>query len=234
MKATLVFDFDSTLIANETLDILAELVCSERREVGHTDADLAHIPKEIAAITDMGMNGEIDLRESFARRFALLQPTRAQIAKLADMLATQLAPSVAANIEFFKTHAEQIYVVSGSFRESVLPTTRMLGIADNHVFGNVILYDEHDVAVGVDPRIPTSHSGGKADVIAAIRATTPNLALPILMIGDGMSDANAKKPGVAADLFFAYTEVVSRPAVVALADRVCSSLQDVIDFKVEP
>jgi phosphoserine phosphatase len=104
----------------------------------------------------------------------------------------------------------------------------MLGIADNHVFGNVLLYNEAGVVTGVDPNIPTSHSGGKADVIQAIRDTTPALTLPVIMVGDGMSDANAKKPGIAADLFFAYTEVITRPSVVAQADAVCGSMERVI------
>jgi phosphoserine phosphatase len=168
------------------------------------------------------------LRESFARRFALLQPTRAHIEQLALVLPTYIAQSVSAHADFFARHAEQIYVVTGSFRESVLSTTRILGLNDGHVFGNVLLYDEHDMVVGVDPAIPTSHSGGKADVIQAIRDTTPALVLPIIMVGDGMSDANAKKPGIAADVFYAYTEVISRDAVVVKADAVCTTMNDLL------
>jgi D-3-phosphoglycerate dehydrogenase len=221
LSCTLVFDFDSTLIANETLDILAEIVCAGRR-------DAEEVAAEIARITDMGMNGEIDLRESFARRFALLKPMREHIQLLAERLPTFLAHSVVAHADFLRTHAEHIYVVTGSFRESVLPTTRILGIHDSHVFGNVLLYDESDTVIGVDPHIPTSHSGGKADIIQAIRTTTPNLLLPIVMVGDGISDANAKKPGVAADVFWAYTEVISRPTVVTQADKVAQSMTDII------
>jgi hypothetical protein len=86
LSCTLVFDFDSTLIANETLDILAEIVCAGRR-------DAEEVAAEIARITDMGMNGEIDLRESFARRFALLKPMREHIQLLAERLPTFLAHS---------------------------------------------------------------------------------------------------------------------------------------------
>jgi D-3-phosphoglycerate dehydrogenase len=109
----------------------------------------------------------------------------------------------------------------------MFPVTRALGIADSHVFGNVFLYDDAGTITGIDQRIPTSHTGGKADVIRAIIATTPDLVRPVIMIGDGYSDSLAKAPGTA-DLFYAYTEIVTRESVVARADNVCRSMADVL------
>jgi D-3-phosphoglycerate dehydrogenase / 2-oxoglutarate reductase len=220
LSCTLVFDFDSTLIDTETLELLAEEALR-----GRTDA--ASVLKEVQDITDLGMNGEIPLQESFRRRFALLSLTRAHIEAVTSQIHTHLTPSVVAHSSFFAAHASQVYVVSGGFRECMLPATRLLGITDSHVFGNVFIYDDAGAVMGLDTRIPTCHSGGKADVLRAIVATTQGIVHPVIMVGDGFVDTKAKCDG-GADFFFAYTETIARGPVVALADKVCVSIDEVI------
>jgi D-3-phosphoglycerate dehydrogenase / 2-oxoglutarate reductase len=220
LPATLVFDFDSTLIDDEALEILASYAVRDR-------ADGAEVLAEVRRITDAGMAGELLLEESFKQRFALLSLTRADVEAVTPTILAHMSHSVAQNAAFFATHAVQIYVVSGAFRELMFPVTRALGIPDSHVFGNVFLYDDAGHITGIDQRIPTSHTGGKADVIRAIVSTTPAVVHPVIMIGDGYSDSLAKAPG-AADLFYAYTEIVTRNTVVARADKVCTSMADVL------
>ena len=61
-----VFDVDSTLAAIEGIDALA-----------------AGNP-EIATLTEMAMNGEVALDEVYARRLAILRPSREAIERLGD------------------------------------------------------------------------------------------------------------------------------------------------------
>lgn len=57
-KRLAVFDMDSTLIQQEVIDEIA---------------DFAGIKKEIAAITELAMNGELNFEQSFRRRVHLLK-----------------------------------------------------------------------------------------------------------------------------------------------------------------
>jgi D-3-phosphoglycerate dehydrogenase / 2-oxoglutarate reductase len=221
LPCTLVFDFDSTLIDNETLELLAEIALQY-------NPNKIDILARVAAITDRGMNGEISLEQGFRERFSLLSLTRAHVLQVTELLPQHLTTATRESAAFFRTHAAQIYVVSGGFRECILPTTRILGIPDAHVFGNVFVYDGEYVT-GLDSRIPTSHSGGKRDIVSAIVHTTPAIAHPVIMVGDGMSDAQARAHG-AADVFIAYTEIVTRDAVVTIADTVCTDMKAVIDY----
>ncbi|MDD6210783.1 MAG: phosphoserine phosphatase SerB [Bacteroidales bacterium] len=58
MRRLICFDMDSTLITTEVIDELAER---------------AHVGKEVRAITEAAMRGEIDFEESFKKRVALLK-----------------------------------------------------------------------------------------------------------------------------------------------------------------
>jgi phosphoserine phosphatase len=67
---------------------------------------------------------------------------------------------------------------------------------------------------GFDPAALTSEDGGKGRVVALLRATHPRLS-PIVVIGDGVTDMQARPP---ADAFIGYGGVVVRAAVEQGAD----------------
>ena len=64
MRRLICFDMDSTLIQTECIDELAK-----RAGVG----------KEVSEITEQAMRGEIDFKESFTRRVALLKGLDASV-----------------------------------------------------------------------------------------------------------------------------------------------------------
>ena len=51
---------------------------------------------------------------------------------------------------------------------------------------------------------------------------------PLVMVGDGATDAEARRPG-AADVFIGYGGAVRRPAVAAAADWYVLSIQPLLD-----
>ncbi|MCC5790262.1 MAG: hypothetical protein JJT75_11550, partial [Opitutales bacterium] len=63
MKKTIVFDCDSTLSTIEGVDELARLKGES-------------VYRDIEAMTNSAMNGEIAVEEVFAKRLALLNPSR--------------------------------------------------------------------------------------------------------------------------------------------------------------
>ncbi len=212
---TLIFDFDSTLVAFETLEVLAELSLADA-------PDAAAIRAEIAALTDQAMAGSIGFAEALERRLALLPLRREHVEALAGQAVARMAPSVARNVETLRGHADHIVIVSGGFREVIAPVARHLGVPDDRILANDLIYDDTGRVTGVDRSNPLSMDGGKVTAIGAL-----NLSGPVVMIGDGWTDAEVRLAGLA-DRFHAFCEVVRRPRVVEAADAVAVSLDEVL------
>jgi D-3-phosphoglycerate dehydrogenase len=212
---TLVFDFDSTLVRIETLEALADLALA-----GAPDADQTRA--EIARLTDQAMAGEVPFGEALRRRLSLLPLTRDHVQALADRILDEGAPSVRKNLAWFRANADRVVIVSGGFREVIAPIAERLGIPPERVLCNDLVYDAAGRVAGVDDANPLSHAGGKPLAIQAL-----DLPRPVVMVGDGWTDAEVKQAG-AADRFYAYTEIVRRPPVVAVADAEVASMDELL------
>ena len=215
---TLVFDFDSTLVRLETLEVLADIALDGR-------SDAAEVRAEIGRLTDQAMAGELAFGDALRRRLALLPLTQSHVTALADRILEEGTPSVRRNLRFFQDNAERIVILSGGFREIIAPIAQRLGVAADRVFCNDLIYDAEDQVVGVDDSNPLSRAGGKPEVIRSL-----NLTGPVVMIGDGWTDAEVKLAG-AADRFYAYTEIVRREAVVAVADAEVPSMDELLHLE---
>lgn len=77
---------------------------------------------------------------------------------------------------------------------------------------------------GFDETAPTSRDGGKPEVVRRLREGAGGLA-PIIMIGDGATDMQARPP---ADAFIGYGGVVTRPAVRDGADLWATCFKDLL------
>ena len=87
MSATKVLiDFDSTFTKVEALDVLGEISLD-----GHPDKE--ERLKQIADITDLGMNGEISFADSLIKRIEILNGNRSQIEALIVRLKTLVSES---------------------------------------------------------------------------------------------------------------------------------------------
>ena len=210
-----VFDFDSTLVRIETLEALAELSLASAPDAEERKA-------KIAALTDKAMGGEIGFGEALQQRLALLGLRREHVEALADRILDEASTSIRRNVDFFERNAARIYILSGGFTEIIAPLARRLGLADDHVLANELVYDAEGRVTGVNEANPLARENGKPAVIKAL-----NLEGPVVIVGDGWNDAEVKLAG-AADRFYAFTEVVARPKVVAVADAVASSLDEVL------
>lgn len=93
------FDMDSTLIRTEVIDELA---------------DRAGVGKEVRAITESAMRGEIDFKESFTRRVALLKGLDVSVMKeIAENL--PITEGLERLIEVLKRTGYKIAILSGGF-----------------------------------------------------------------------------------------------------------------------
>ena len=112
------FDMDSTLIETEVIDELA---------------DRAGVGKEVREITESAMRGEIDFRESFTRRVALLKGLDVSVMKdIAESL--PMTEGIERLMKTLKTVGFKIAILSGGFTYFGEYLKRKFGI--DYVYAN--------------------------------------------------------------------------------------------------
>ncbi len=212
-ETSILIDFDSTFTKVEGLDVLGSISLATR-----PDRDL--ILAQIKTITDQGMAGEISLPESLANRIKLLQAHRDQLPVLVEQLIEQVSESFQRNHEFLAENADRIYIISSGFCEFIIPVITRWGLREDHVFANTFIFDEAGNIIGCDPENPLAGNQGKVRVVENLRLTGE-----VLVIGDGYTDYEIRQAGLATR-FYAFTENVSRPNVLAVADHIAPSLDE--------
>ncbi len=216
MAKTYIIDFDSSLITLESLDELARIALADREDTDEVVAKLEDI-------TDRGMSGEIGFDESLKQRLALFSANREHVEKSIELFKASISPSARANSDWFRNNADNIYVVSGGFEDYMLPITSELGLRNDHVFANRFTYDEAGNITGYDEVSLLSRPQGKPAQVKSLGLTDRK----VIMIGDGYTDYEVLKYGAASE-FWAFTETISRPKVIALADRVIHDFGEIV------
>ncbi len=213
----LIIDFDSTFVKLETLDELAKEVLTKnpRRK---------EIQKEIEEITKRGMRGEISFLKSLRSRLKLFSASQVDIEKIAQKMKENISDSFLANKEFFKENKQQIFIVSGGFKEYILPATNELGISEENVFANEFVLDKQGKIIGINENNFLAKTQGKVKQVEAL-----NLKGMVFAVGDGWTDYEIKREDEA-DYFLVYTENISRKNVIDLADKVVKNFGEVIKF----
>jgi D-3-phosphoglycerate dehydrogenase len=210
-----VVDFDSTFVTVEALDVLGELALADTPD---REARLARIRE----LTDRAMNGDASFAEALRTRLALLSPTRDHLAPLIETLKTRVSPSIRRNRDFFERRGERVFVVTGGFHEWVDPIVAEFGIPPERVLANRLVFDAEGRVIGLDEALPLSRDGGKVEAVKALK-----LEGPVVAVGDGWTDYEIRAAG-AADRFHAFVESARRPKVVAAADAVAASFDEVL------
>lgn len=213
MKKNLIFDFDSTIVKSETLDILAAISLNK-------DPQKEKKINSITLLTNQAMEGKISFPEALDKRLKLLNITKKDIKKTVQLLIDDLSESIKINLNFFKNNKDSIYVVSGGFKEIIIPVTKILGIPNENVFGNSFIYNKN-VVIGIDKNNLISMENGKSKLIESLK-----LNGIIVMIGDGYTDYEVKLNSIA-DYFIAYIENIKRDNVCALGDDIAKNISDV-------
>lgn len=204
-------DFDSTLVGAETLDVWAEIALAGA-------PNRAARAEAVRALTEQAMEGALSFSEALRQRLALLDARREHLPELVERLRAALTPSARRCAAFLAR--PEVWIVSGGFEEVIAPVVRTLGVPPERIRANRLLFDAEGRAAGVDPASPLAHDGGK---IAVARL----LGAEVVMVGDGWTDLEVWTAGAAAR-FYAFTEVVARPAVLARAELTAASLDEVL------
>ncbi len=192
------FDMDSTLIEAEVIDELAKA---------------AGVGEQVAAITEAAMRGELDFKESFARRVALLQGLDESVL---EQIAHELRLTEGAErlIASLKKLGYKTAILSGGFNYFGRYIQDKLGI--DYLYAN-----ELDIVRGkVTGRVTGEVVDGarKAELLAML-ARREGIALEqVIAVGDGANDLPMLS---AAGLGIAFR---AKPLVKASADHAISTL----------
>ena len=195
---TVVFDFDSTLIREESLEALV----APRLE---SDPGLR---QSFERITAEGMSGARTFEDSLAERLRLARPGREDVRAFAGRLPNLWTSGMPELVQLLVWRGVEVWIVSGGFRDCLLPAARALGVPDAHVRGVSTVWDEDGVLVGPAPDDPWSRSK-----VAGLAAETPAWQAPSVMVGDGATDRAVWEVGHAGT-FVAFTANVRRATVV--------------------
>lgn len=169
MRRLICFDMDSTLIQTECIDELA---------------DRAGVGEQVRAITESAMRGEIDFKESFTRRVALLKGLDASVMQeiAENMPITEGADRL---MKVLKKCGYKIAILSGGFTYFGEYLQRRYGI--DYVYANELEIDEDGKLTGhYLGEIVDGHR--KAELLRLIaQVEKVNLAQTIA-VGDGAND----------------------------------------------
>ncbi len=207
--ASVVLDVDSTLTRIEGIEWLA----------ARRGADVA---RAVAAMTDRAMRGTVPLDAVYGERLALVRPTRADVAALAQVYIDATVPDARHALDTLRSAGVQLAVVSGGVREAVVPFAASLGVGAAEVYAVAVRFAPDGSYVGFDTTSVLARRGGKPALVRTL-----GLPRPLLALGDGSTDAELKTDltsgSAAVDTFAAFVGVAARTPVVAVADVVVRS-----------
>ncbi len=220
-KRYFIIDFDSTFTQVEGLDELANIALA-------THPDRESVVAKIRELTEQGMNGEITFSDALKQRINLLKANRSHIDALIAFLSDKITESFVRNQEFLREFADEIIIISGGFKEFIIPVVARLGVKTENVYANTFTFDAEDNITGVDETNVLSQEGGKVTLIKSL-----NLDGHVSVIGDGYTDYQIKEAGLA-NRFYAFSENVSREKVIEKADFVINSLDEFLFYNQLP
>ncbi len=167
-RRLVVFDMDSTLIQGEVIDELAAR---------------ANVGPQVAEITRQAMNGEIDYRESLARRVALLKGLDESLLPLiaASLKLTEGAEKVVRTLQRL---GYKIGIISGGFDYFGKYLLARLGL--DYMYANRLEIENGKLTGNILGEIVDGP--GKADILCRI-ARKENISLKqTIAVGDGAND----------------------------------------------
>ena len=213
-KINLIFDFDSTLIKLETIEILATFALKENPRK-------KEILKEINHITNLAMNGEMLFSKALKKRISLLSINQNHINQTILFLEKKLSDSFLNNINLFKKNIYNSFVISGGFTDIIIPILKNYGFNKNNIFANTFLFNENGDAT-IDETNNLSKDGGKQIV-------AKNISGYNIIIGDGYTDYELKKLG-GAKKFILFTENIYRKELREKADFIANNFNEVFKY----
>lgn len=202
-----VFDFDSTLMDGETLEIIA-------RKIG--------IDKEIKEITDRAMRGELDFFESLQYRVSLL---KGMPVKTVNEICRNLPamPGAMETIRELKKRGFTVICFSGGFKNATIPFKEKYGL--NCEFSN-ILHEKDGILTGlVGGEMMFNNS--KGEMLKRLQSITGTSIEDTITVGDGANDLSMFKYS-GTKIAFCAKPILEKQADIIIKEKNLSLILDKI------
>ena len=202
-----VFDFDSTLMDGETLEIIA-------RKIG--------IDKEVKEITDRAMRGELDFFESLQYRVSLL---KGMPVKTVNEICRNLPAMNGAmeTIRELKKRGFTVICFSGGFKNATIPFKEKYGL--NCEFSN-ILHEKDGILTGlVGGEMMFNNS--KGEMLKRLQTITGTSIEDTITVGDGANDLSMFKYS-GTKIAFCAKPILEKQADIIIKEKNLSLILDKI------
>jgi len=205
--AIFISDMDSTLINIECIDEIA---------------DFANIKPQVAAITELAMQGKLDFNASLIERVALLKGLNISVLDQVYTERLQVNPGGVELIQFLKAKGVKSAVVSGGFTYFTSRLAKDIGL-DHSRANNLNIQNNQLIGTIQGDIINATAKAEFVNELCNQYAVTPE---QVIAVGDGANDLEMMS---VAGLSIAYH---AKPLVVKKADIVIiyGGLDNIIDF----
>lgn len=203
----IIFDCDSTLSAIEGIDELGRVHGPE-------------VFARVEAMTHDAMNGKLAVEAVFGERLRIIQPRAGDVSAVGRQYVETVEPTAVATLAVLRAAGWTPMILSGGFRNAIRPLADYLGIS--RVEAVDLYFDAEGDYAGFDEAYPTTRSGGKPEIIRALKAEMKPAR--VVMVGDGASDLETT-PEV--DLFIGFGRYVAREKVLKQAAAFVFSLDEI-------
>jgi phosphoserine phosphatase len=173
-KKLLIADMDSTMIGQECIDELADVV---------------GLKAHVSAITARAMNGEIPFESALQQRVALLKGLKSNVVETVIKERITLTPGGRELIATMKSHGGYTALVSGGFTNFTGPIAALLGFDEHQA--NIL--EEHSGQFTGVVREPILGRQAKADALQSICARRGISCDDAMAVGDGANDLSMIK-----------------------------------------
>ncbi|MCF6767237.1 HAD-IB family phosphatase [Thiotrichales bacterium 19S11-10] len=209
-KATVLFDFDSTVIKGESFEMM--LSQKLKQQPGLLD--------KITDITNLGMTGKIPFRQSINERFQLAKPTLSDIESFKlEALPNFITKGFKHLCQSLKETQVDLWIVSGGLKKVIEPFAEYLGIDINHIIAIEAVWDMQGEFIKL------IESAALDSKVKAAQGYANQWTKPTIIIGDGYTDYQLKEANIA-DYFLYYNEHVKRDEIMKLADFSANNAND--------
>jgi HAD superfamily phosphoserine phosphatase-like hydrolase len=196
MIKNIIFDFDSTLVQNESFNDVLKLALTN---------DIEKI-KQVEGVVNKAMNGLITPQESMDFRLKTANFNKTLINKVINE--TKITDGITDLVLKLRSKYN-IFIVSGGFKEMIIPIAKQFNIIESEIFANTIKYDG-DNFIGVEPSVLLQEQG-KVKMLNELRREGI-LVGDSIMVGDGYTDLETEK-FKAVKYFIAFFGVIKREKV---------------------
>ncbi len=206
------FDFDSTVVQTESLDLLA-------REKGCGD--------EVERITSMTMNGLAPVSDLFRKKMKIISPFREDVVNLADRCRTMLVDGISDIIDSLHKLGKDVYILSAGFRDIIKPTADLLNIPYDNILANDMIFDHKNKYIGFDNTLGIDLTENKHKAIEKVLSYEGVHPEKSVMIGDSVQDMKCQS---VVGLFIGFGGVSEREKVKENSKIYIYNIKDALNY----